>query len=226
MMRPDSKFLGKRVFDVRRQAGRLLWEDHPVYPQEGETFRIMPVPNSGRPSALGYYQEARKNLGEQVEWDETLLASAYYGRNFIKDSGKRAADLKFYPIPDQFDENTSIVLIDDSIVRGDTTKKIVDMARNCIKAGAKKVHVRIPSPEIKNPCPYGVNMSTYEEFIANRIPDIIEREQFLRTTSLRHLSLDRLIQATGLPKEVFCTHCLDGNGPPLPKDGTIPLRTI
>lgn len=226
MMRPDSVFLGKRVFNVRREAGRLLWQDHPVYPQEGETLRIMPVPNSGRPSALGYYHEARKDLGDQVEWDEALLANAYYGRNFIKDSGKRAADLKFYPIPDLFDENTVIVLVDDTIVRGDTTGKTVDMSISCIKSGAKNVHVRVPAPEIKNPCPYGVNMSTYEEFIANRIPNISEREQFLKATSLRHLSLDRLIQATGLPKEVFCTQCLDGKGPPLAMAGVIPLRPV
>lgn len=220
MMRPDSKFLGEIVNDTRREAGRQLWKEAPVELAEGEKLVVMPVPNSGRPSAIGYFHEAQKNLGLKATYDEGLLANAYFGRNFIKSSGQRKAFLKFYAIKDIL-KDAVVALVDDSIVRGDTTSTLIEILK---WAGVKKIHNRVASPEIKHPCYFGVAMPTYEELLANRIPNISERERYLGASSLRYLSLKGLIKATGADKDKFCTHCFNGKGPALSGRGTIPLR--
>ena len=220
MMRPDSEFLGEIVYKTRREAGRLLWKEAPVEVGSDEKLVIMSVPNSGRPAGLGYFQEAQEELGSQVTYDEGLLSNAYFGRNFIKPTGQRRANLKFYPIREILKDEI-VVLVDDSIVRGDTTSALVEM---CLTAGAKSVHERVASPPIKHPCHWGVAMPTYEELLANKIPDIKEREKYLGVSSLGYLSLEGLIKAAGVDKSRLCTHCFDGKGPPLEKLGTVPLR--
>jgi len=220
MMRPDSEFLGEMVYKTRREAGHRLWKEAPVEIEEGEDLIVMPVPNSGRPSALGYFHEAQKELGLKVTYDEGLLSNAYFGRNFIKPTGQRRANLKFYPIREIL-EDKIVVLVDDSIVRGDTTSTLVEM---CLNSGAKSVHERVASPPIKHPCHWGVAMPTYEELLANRIPEIKEREKYLGVSSLGHLSIDGLVRAVGVDKNKLCTHCFDRKGPPLEKLGTVPLR--
>ncbi len=220
MMRPDSRFLGEIVYNARREAGRHLWKEAPIELEEGEELVVMPVPNSGRPSALGFFHEAQKDLGLKVTYDEGLLSNAYFGRNFIKSSAQRKAYLKFYPIEELLRDKT-VVLVDDSIVRGDTTPTLVEM---CMWAGAKKVHKRVASPEIKYPCHWGVAMPTHQELLANKMPSLRDRERYLGVTSLAHLSLDGLIEATGVSKDKLCTHCFSGKGPSLSKFGTVPLR--
>ena len=220
MMRPDSKFLGETVYNSRREAGRQLWREAPVELGEGEDLVVMPVPNSGRPSAIGYFHEAQEALGLRVTYDEGLLSNAYFGRNFIKSAGQRKANLKFYPILELLKDKV-VALVDDSIVRGDTTSTLVEML---MLAGVKKVHNRVASPPIKHPCYLGVAMPTYEELLANRIPDIREREKYLGASSLRHISLNGLIEATGVDKGKFCTHCFDGKGPPISRLSTVPLK--
>jgi len=220
MMRPDSEFLGEIVYKTRREAGRQLWNEAPVELEKGEELVVMPVPNSGRPSALGFFHEAQNDLGLRVTYDEGLLSNAYSGRNFIKSSAQRKAYLKFYAIKELL-VNKVVVLVDDSIVRGDTAPVLVEM---CKEEGAKKVHMRVASPPIKHPCHWGVAMPTYEELLANKILSLTDREEHLGVASLAHLSLDGLIKATGVSKDKFCTHCFDGKGPPLNGRGAIPLR--
>lgn len=220
MMRPDSEFLGEKVYIARREAGRQLWKEAPVKLAEGESLVVMPVPNSGRPSAIGYFHEAQEKLGLRVTYDEGLLSNAYFGRNFIKSAGQRKAYLKFYAIWEILKDKV-IALVDDSIVRGDTTSDLVEILT---LAGVRKVHHRIASPPIKYPCHWGVAMPTYEELLANRIPDIKERGKYLGASSLRHLSLNGLIGATGVDKNKLCTHCFNGKGPVLNGRGAVPLR--
>lgn len=226
MSHPGSKISGQLVYDTRRRAGRILWKEAPILLGKAEKLTVMPVPNSGRPSAFGFFEEAQKQLGKQVVWEEGLLANPYFGRNFIKASHERAAELKFYALS-QVLKNKTIAIVDDSIVRGDTLK---DLIRLCKRAGAKKIHVRIPSPEIKHPCFWGVAFSTYSELLANKIEDIKKREEFLGVTSLKHLSIEGLKQAvTGKKNGVkktngFCTYCFNKQGPPLNGIGTIPLQ--
>lgn len=231
MSHPISEHAGKNVYEVRRKSGELLWKESPISLLNEEKLIVMPVPNSGRPAALGYYYEALKELKERVLWDEGLIANAYFGRNFLKSTGKRAADVKFDAIPQVF-SNKTVVLIDDSIVRGDTMPQLVKLCRN---AGAKKVHARIVSPEIKHPCFWGVAFPTYTELLANKIPNMEEREKYLEVDSLAHLSIGGLLQAVGrkdskIETTIFqrnsgyCTHCFDKKGPPMENLRTISLQ--
>lgn len=226
MSHPGSKLAGQLVYDTRRRAGELLWHEAPITLTKNEQLVVMPVPNSGRPSALGFFFEAQKALGDKAIWDEGILANPYFGRNFIKSYNERAAALKYIAIPEIFKGRT-VAIVDDSIVRGDTLKDLIQI---CKKAGATKIHVRIPSPEIKHPCFWGVAFSTYSELLANKLPNMRERENFLGITSLRHLSIDGLLKAvvgpgeTNKPTTGFCTYCFNKKGPPMNGIGTIPLN--
>ena len=233
MMSPKSEFMGQNVTMARRRAGELLWREHPITPKEGERIIVMGVPDSGRQSALGYFHQAQEEFGIKFTYDEGLIANRYFGRNFIKASGERAANLKFYTIRELI-EGKIIVIVDDSLVRGETT---CDNAEKMIDDGAKEVHVRVASPEIKHPCYWGVAFSRYRELIASRIPDVGDRVRHLGVSSLGHLSLRGLFEAVGMTSEQaiyaaeqdntkFCTHCFDGNGPEIKNHGTIELREI
>lgn len=231
MMRPDSIFMGEQVYMTRRRAGELLWQEQPVNINSNDRLIIMPVPDSGRPSAIGYFNEARKALGDRVDYDEALIGNRYFGRNFIKSSGERAAYLKYYAIRELVQDKI-VVTIDDSLVRGETIEDIAKMLRD---AGAREVHERVASPEIKHPCYWGVAFSKYDELIAENIPNLDERERKLDLDSLGYLSLEGLFKAVGkTPEEAriaaekdntrFCTHCFDGNGPEIRQNGIIELR--
>lgn len=256
MMSPDSVFANKNVYKTRVRAGRQLWAEQPVEPAPGKKLLVMPVPNSGRPAALGFYHEAKKVLGDQIEYDERLLVNTYMGRNFIKETQNRAAYLKFYPIirsflgeeiedavddyfPYLLDDNFHVVspertredvpeseyelvIIDDSIVRGDTWLDIMDIMS---MIGDYTKHGRVASPEIHHPCRLGVAMPTFGEFIANRIPDINVRARALKTASLGHLSVGGMVKAIGISKDRLCTECFDGHGPYAHRvERTIPLN--
>lgn len=225
MMHPDSRYMGQEIYKSRRKAGHILWQEQPTSVEENEQLIVMPVPNSGRASALGYFKEARKALGNPVDYDEGLLNNPYVGRNFIKPRGRRNPSLKFYDI-DELIAGRKIVLVDDSLVRGETMKGIVAMLRN---AGAKEVHVRLASPEIVRPCHWGVAVPTYGELSANRYPDVNDRAKALGMDSLGYLSLGGLYKACGVNesmREKFCAHCFGGASPRMSnreKPGTIPL---
>ncbi len=190
--RPDSIINGKSVYDVRWRLGEILAEEAPV-----KADVIVPVPDTSR-TAAGAYSEKTG-----IPYAEGLIKNRYIGRTFIMpDQEKRinAVKLKLNPQRSVI-EGKSVVLVDDSIVRGTTLREIVRLVRN---AGAKEVHLRITCPPVRAPCFYGVDMSTYKELIANK-KTIEKIREHLGADSLNYISVDGLKRAIGLPS---CTACL------------------
>ena len=185
MSRPDTVHNGLLVADARRQMGRLLAEkvDAPE-----DKIVVMPVPDSGRGAEIALLQRMLELYGDKVTPDEGLIANRYYGRNFIKSLDKRRANLKFSTLRPVV-EGQHIVIVDDSIVRGDTLKDNVQMLRD---AGAAKIDVVIACPELLFKCLWGVAFPTNEELLANKYPDFEERKKFLGVDGLFHLSLEDL----------------------------------
>ncbi len=191
--RPDSIINGKNVYTVRSRLGEMLAAESPV-----KADLVVPVPDTSRTAAAAF---ARK-LG--IECEEGLIKNRYIGRTFImpdQDMRVDAVRLKLNPVRGMM-EGKSVVLLDDSIVRGTTLKEIVALVRN---AGAKKVHLRITCPPVKAPCFYGVDMSTYGELIANK-KSVEEIGRYLGADSLAYLSMEGLAKAIGLS---LCTGCLN-----------------
>ncbi len=191
--RPDSKINDKLVNNMRKNLGEQLAEEHPI-----KADVVIPVPDSSRTSAISF----AKKLG--MNYDEGLIKNRYIGRTFImftQAKRKDAVRRKLNPIKDII-SGKKVVLVDDSIVRGTTMKEIVKMVKN---AGAKEIHLRITCPPIKAPCFYGVDMSTYEELIANN-KTIEEIKTYFEVDSLGYLSLGGLKKALG---KDLCTGCLN-----------------
>ncbi|MBN1400930.1 MAG: amidophosphoribosyltransferase [Anaerolineae bacterium] len=198
--RPDSIVDGQLIHEVRQELGRQLAREHPV-----EADLVMSVPDSATPAAIGYAQEAG------IPYGEGLIKNRYIGRTFIQpDHGvrKTGVALKFNPLP-QVLQDKRVVVVDDSIVRGTTSRPIVELLR---RAGASEVHMRISSPPIKHPCFMGVDMATYDELIAHRlsVPAIRER---IGADSLGYLSIEGMIRAMGRPLSRFCVACFSGDYP-------------
>jgi amidophosphoribosyltransferase len=195
--RADSIIDGVLVYGVRRKIGQKLHEEDPV-----RADSVCSVPDSGTAYAIGYAE------GSKIPFVESLMKNRYSGRTFIMPSQKereKAVRLKLNPIPAHL-KDKSIVLVDDSIVRGTTSRRIIEMMR---EAGAREIHVRIGSPAIKAPCYLGVDMPTREELIAsNRIEDEVRHK--ITATTLHHISLGALIEAIGVDREDLCTGCLTG----------------
>ncbi len=198
--RPDSKIDGQHLHGVRERMGERLAEEAPA-----EADIVIPVPDSGAPAAQGF---ARRS---GIPYMDGLIKNRYVGRTFIqpdqamRESGIR---LKFNPMPDVL-EGRRVVVVDDSIVRGTTTRKIVEMLRG---AGATEVHLRISSPPIISPCFYGIDMATKDEMIA-AAKSLEEIRVELDADSLAYLSLDGLEAATGHGDDRFCRACLTGRYP-------------
>jgi amidophosphoribosyltransferase len=203
--RADSVIDGVLVYDVRSTIGGKLFDEDPIAADV-----VSPIPDSGTAYAIGY---ARKS---NIPYVESLLKNRYIGRTFIMTSQKlreKAVRIKLNPIPAHL-KDKSIVLVDDSIVRGTTSKRIIDMLR---EAGAREVHVRIGSPQIKAPCYLGVDMPTREELIASdKVEEQVKRS--ITASSLHHISLQALVEAIGIKQDQLCTGCLTGCYP-LPIDG-------
>ncbi len=195
--RPDSTLDGKNVFLVRKNIGRMLAKEKPV-----EADLVIPVPDSGRSHALGYAEESG------IPFVEGLIKNRYIDRTFIMPEQKgreNELDIKLNPIREII-EGKRLVLVDDSIVRGNTMKKIVRLLR---ERGAKEVHVRIGSPPIVAPCYLGIDMKTRSQFIASgKSLDEISRD--INADSLAYLSLKGLIESIGLPEDNLCLGCLTG----------------
>jgi len=198
--RPDSIIFGRSVNESREMLGRLLAREHPV-----EADIVVPVPDSGVPAAVGYALESK------IPFRMGLIRNHYIGRTFIEPSQairNFGVKLKLNPIRGLI-EGKRVVLVDDSIVRGTTSRKIVRMVR---EVGAKEVHVRISCPPTISPCYYGVDTPTREELIASsNSPEEICR--FLAADSLGYLSLPSLRQAVGDTEGKFCTSCYTGMYP-------------
>ena len=198
--RPDSYIFGRTVNDVRRGLGtQLALESHV------DADVVIPVPDSGVSAAIGYAE------GSGIKYDMGLIRNHYIGRTFIeptlsiRDFGVK---IKLNPVKGII-KDKRVVVVDDSIVRGTTSRKIIKMIRN---AGAKEIHYRISSPPILNPCFYGMDFPTRTELIAaSHTPEEIKK--FLRVDSLSYLSMEGLVKAVGGRKEKYCMACFDGDYP-------------
>ncbi|AIY90388.1 amidophosphoribosyltransferase [Geoglobus acetivorans] len=198
--RPDSVIDGISVYEVRHRIGKILARESPA-----DADMISPVPDSGTTSAIGFSKESG------IEYLEALIKNRYVGRTFIlphQSTRELSVKIKMNAVRKNV-EGKRVVLIDDSIVRGTTSRKIVDMVRS---AGAREVHFRVGSPPIISPCYFGIDMSTREELIAsNREVEEIRKE--INADSLAYLSLDGLIEAVGLEKGELCLACLTAEYP-------------
>ncbi len=198
--RPDSKLDGVYLHGARERMGERLAEEAPV-----DADVVIPVPDSGAPAAQGY---ARRS---GIPYVDGLVKNRYVGRTFIQpDQAMRenGIKLKFNPMPDVIG-GKRVIVVDDSIVRGTTTRKIVEMLRG---AGATEVHLRISSPPVISPCFYGIDMATKGELIAAH-KSVEEIREHLGADSLAYLSLDGLEAATGHGDDRFCRACLTGRYP-------------
>ncbi len=200
--RPDSVIDGRLVYDVRMKIGEQLAEEHPV-----EADIVSPVPDSGITFAIGY---ARRS---GIDYMESLIKNRYVGRTFIMpDQASRASAvrLKLNVVQDNV-AGKRIVLVDDSIVRGTTSRRIVDYLK---QKGAKEVHLRIGSPPILAPCYLGIDTPTREELLAWRMDlNLNDIAAFLHADSVGYLSLEGLIEAVGIAETDLCLGCLTGNYP-------------
>ncbi len=198
--RPDSSLLGKKVNEVRRNLGINLAKEYPV-----KADVVIPVPDSAIPAALGFSKESG------IPFDHGLIKNRYVHRTFIRpDQHQRDKDvqMKLNPLPEVI-KGKSVVVIDDSIVRGTTQSKIVKMLR---KAGARQVHVRISSPPNRFPDFYGID-TPYQKNLIAATKSIDEIRKFIGANSLAYLSYEGLIKSTGLSEKLFCTSCFSGNYP-------------
>lgn len=198
--RPDSIINGQLLYPTRQAMGRALAIEHPV-----DVDVVMGVPDSATAAGLGYAQQSGK------PYQEGLMKNRYVGRTFIAPD-QRIRDLgvklKFNPLPHVL-EGRRIAVVDDSIVRGTTTPKVVNLLR---RAGAKEVHMRICAPPIRYPCFFGVDMATRRELIAAH-KTVEQIRDFIGADTLGYLSLDGLLRSVALPRDNFCTACFTGNYP-------------
>jgi amidophosphoribosyltransferase len=207
--RPDSVLSGRSIYMARYEMGRALAREHPV-----DADVVMAVPDSAIPGGIGFAAESG------LPYIEGLIKNRYIGRTFISPNQKmrsQGVQLKFNPIVENL-RGQRVVVVDDSIVRGTTTPRIVSLLRD---AGAREVHLRITSPPIIHPCYLGVDMATYAELIAANltVEQICER---VGADSLGYLSIDHLVGATGRDRTDFCLGCLTGRYPSMPAVSHIP----
>jgi len=204
--RPDSIMYDTYLYHARKHMGMSLADEAPV-----EADVVMPIPDTGVPAAIGYSQASG------VAFGEGLIKNRYIGRTFIQPTQairQLGVRLKLNPLIHDI-KGKRLVVVDDSIVRGNTTKEIVKMLRD---AGAREVHMRISSPPDKYPCFYGIDTAIRKELIASsrKVEDI---RRFIGADTLHYLSMENLVKATRRPKEDFCTACFDGEYPvPVPDD--------
>lgn len=198
--RPDSVLQGRRVQVSRRKMGEILYREAPA-----EADLVIPVPDSGNPAAAGYA------IASGIPRDDGLVKNRYVARTFIQpgqDLRKLGLRMKFNPMPDVV-TGKRLVVVDDSIVRGNTTRQIVEMLK---EAGASEVHLRISSPPIKNPCHYGIDMTDREEMIAHGRSEA-QIAEAIGADSLAYLSLEGVYEAIGGLQEMHCDACFSGNYP-------------
>ena len=200
LARPDTTISGRSVYESRVEMGRQLAREHPV-----EADLVMPTPESGVPAAIGYAEQSG------IPFGNGLVKHAYVGRTFIQPSQtirQLGIRLKLNPLKSVV-AGKRLIVIDDSIVRGNTQRALVRMLR---EAGAKEVHVRISSPPVKWPCFYGIDFASRAELIANGL-SVNEIAASLGADSLGFISQDGMMAATEQPTRNMCTACFTGNYP-------------
>lgn len=210
--RPDSKIFGHNVDKVRRKLGKNLAEESPAICPDGEKITAIAVPDSGNTATLGYARVNDKNASPTA-FEIGLIRSHYVGRTFIapgQDNREAKVKAKFNPVKGVI-ENRNVVIIDDSIVRGTTSKALIKLIRD---AGPKQLHCKITSPQIKYPCFYGMDFPSREELIANKYESEEEIGKAIGVDSLHYLSIEKLLET--VPQEAgegYCTACFTGNYP-------------
>ena len=214
--RPDTRLEGKVLQQVRGKMGEILWREAPV-----DADLVISVPDSGNPAANGFARASR------IPQDDGLIKNRYVARTVIQpgqELRKHGLRMKFNPLR-EIVSGQRVVVVDDSIVRGNTTRQIVGMLKD---AGAREVHLRISAPPIRHPCHYGIDMSTREEMIAHgRTVEEIADE--LDADSLAYLSMEGVYEAVGTPAERHCDACFTGEyplGDPESANGKFALEEI
>lgn len=211
--RPDSKIFGSNVDKMRRKLGKVLAEKHPVIDKDGEKVIVISVPDSSNTAAIGYQtQLAKQGIPSRLEIG--LIRSHYIGRTFILPGQKEreiGVKIKFNTVKGVLEDKT-IVIVDDSIVRGTTSKQLVKLLR---EARPKEIHLRISSPPIISPCYFGMDFPSPNELIANKFNGNIEEiRKFLEVDSLEYLTIDEMLEAmVDHSKDDFCTACFSGKYP-------------
>ncbi len=198
--RPDSNIHGRNVHLIRKELGRQLAREHPV-----DADLVTGVPDSSLSAASGFAEE----MG--LSYEMGLIKNRYIGRTFIQprqESRNLGVQLKLNPVR-KVVEGKRVVIVDDSIVRGTTSKRLVQML---FHAGAREVHMRISSPQIISPCYYGIDISTYEELIGSsrKVAEICRK---IGATTLGYLSHQGMLCAVGLPPDSLCMACFTGDYP-------------
>ena len=202
--RPDSQFFGESLYSYRQRIGRTLARESCV-----DADLVIGVPDSGIPAAIGFSQESG------IPYGDGLIKNRYVGRTFIQPTqAMREAGIrvKLNPLPDVL-SGKRVVVIDDSIVRGTTSRKLVTALRD---AGATEVHMRISSPPVTHPCFYGIDTDTQDQLIAARLT-LEEIQEHLKVDSLAYLSKEGMVEAAQAESGNFCTACFDGDYP-IPMD--------
>ncbi|MFD0730729.1 amidophosphoribosyltransferase [Planotetraspora mira] len=200
LARPDTTIAGRGVQATRVEVGRALAREHPV-----DADLVIPTPESGTPAAIGYAEQSG------IPYGQGLVKNSYVGRTFIQPSQtirQLGIRLKLNPLREVI-EGKRLVVVDDSIVRGNTQRAIVKMLR---EAGAAEVHVRISSPPVAWPCFYGIDFATRAELIAGSL-SVEEIRTSLGADSLGYISLDGLTRATTIPADRLCRACFNGQYP-------------
>ncbi|MBB3023046.1 amidophosphoribosyltransferase [Helcobacillus massiliensis] len=205
LARPDTRIAGRSVNESRIEMGRQLAREHKV-----DADLVIPTPESGTPAAIGYAQESG------IPYGQGMVKNAYVGRTFIQPTQtlrQLGIRLKLNPLKEMID-GKRLVVIDDSIVRGNTQRAVVRMLR---EAGATEVHVRISAPPVRWPCYYGIDFASRAELIANGL-DTEDIARSIGADSLGYISYDGMIAATEQPRETLCSACFTGDYPiPLPE---------
>lgn len=194
---PASRIFDQNVHTVRQALGRQLAIEAPI-----EADYVMPMPDSGRSAALGFAQQSR------IPFNEGIVPNRFVGRTFIlpqQIQRDRAVAMKLNIIPDVV-EGKRIILVEDSIVRGTTTRSKMRALR---RAGAKEIHLRVSCPPIRHPCFYGIDFPTTNELIAHE-RSVEQIRQFIEVDTLAYLSLDGMLGCLTLPKTSYCTACWSG----------------
>ena len=204
--RPDSRFFGESLYSYRQRIGRTLARESAV-----DADLVIGVPDSGIPAAIGFSQESG------IPYADGLIKNRYVGRTFIQPTqAMREAGIrvKLNPLPDVL-SGKRVIVIDDSIVRGTTSRKLVVALRD---AGATEVHMRISSPPVTHPCFYGIDTDTQDQLIAARLT-LEEIRDHLKVDSLAYLSKEGMVEAAKAELGHFCSACFDGQYPiPMDRD--------
>jgi len=211
--RPDSKIFGNNVDKMRRRLGKVLARKYPVTDPDGERVIVISVPDSSNTTALGYENELKK-MGIASKYELGLIRSHYIGRTFIypnQQSREIGVRIKFNTVKGVL-ENKTVVVVDDSIVRGTTSLQLINLIR---EAKPKSIHMRVSSPPILYPCFYGMDFPSREELIAHRLKgDISAIREYVSADTLEYLTIPEMLSilSDDIPDN-YCTTCFSGEYP-------------